>query len=207
MSDPKFEHPVCRSPTNHRQARGTKHRSIDPCDHLACHFRFGAMPFPISRHSISNSLFPIPSVFPFPRKCFCIFLQNSQTSSNSLSFPAIPAKFREICGEKCSICWKIRKISQKSGNFKENLQNHAKICTGAVQRCNNLVDLEKCWKMRLLSLSEVSIQKRTSPGKLGIRDFEISFAISQVLAFELRGQVFILVVMPLAFCNTQDSRT
>ena len=46
--------------------------------------------------------------------------------------------------------------------------------------------------MRLLSLSEVSIQKRTSPdkftGKLGIRDVEISFAISQVLAFELRGQ-------------------
>ena len=46
--------------------------------------------------------------------------------------------------------------------------------------------------MRLLSLSEVSIQKRTSPdkftGKLGIRDFEISFAISQVLAFEIAGQ-------------------
>ena len=46
--------------------------------------------------------------------------------------------------------------------------------------------------MRLLSLSEVSIQKRTSPdkftGKLGIRDFEISFAFSLVLAFELTGQ-------------------
>ena len=42
--------------------------------------------------------------------------------------------------------------------------------------------------MRLLSLSEVSIQKRTSPGKWGIRDFEISFAISPVLAFEISGQ-------------------
>ena len=46
--------------------------------------------------------------------------------------------------------------------------------------------------MRLLSLSEVSIQKRTSPdkftGKLGIRDFEIIFAFSLVLAFELTGQ-------------------
>ena len=42
--------------------------------------------------------------------------------------------------------------------------------------------------MRLLSLSEVSIQKRTSPGKLGIRDFEISFAFSLVLAFELTSQ-------------------
>ena len=38
----------------------------------------------------------------------------------------------------------------------------------------------------------MSIQKRTSPdkfaGELGIRDFEISFAISLVLAFELTGQ-------------------
>ena len=81
---------------------------------------------------------------------------------------------------------KIRDVNEK-------VQNNAEISTGAVQRYDNLVDLEKCWKMRLLSLSEVSIQKRTSPdkftGKLGIRDFEISFAISQVLAFELRGQV------------------
>ena len=46
--------------------------------------------------------------------------------------------------------------------------------------------------MRLLSLSEVSIQKRTSPDKftwkLGIRDLEISFAFSLVLAFELTSQ-------------------
>ena len=46
--------------------------------------------------------------------------------------------------------------------------------------------------MRLLSLSEVSIQKRTSPdkftGKLGIRDLDISFAFSLVLAFKLTGQ-------------------
>ena len=42
--------------------------------------------------------------------------------------------------------------------------------------------------MRLLSLSEVSIQKRTSPGKLGKRDFEISFANVQFLAIEMAGQ-------------------
>ena len=36
---------------------------------------------------------------------------------------------------------------------------------GAVQRNANLVDLEKCCKLRLLSISEVSIQKRTSPLK------------------------------------------
>ena len=47
--------------------------------------------------------------------------------------------------------------------------------------------------MRLLSLSEVSIQKRTSPGKLGIRDFEISFAFSLVLAFEVAGQQWCLL--------------
>ena len=34
-----------------------------------------------------------------------------------------------------------------------------------MQRCDTLVDFEKCWKMRLLSLSEVSIQPRTSPPK------------------------------------------
>ena len=121
-----------------------------------------------------------------------ILLRSARSFSNSLQFPAIPVKFPEICGEKCSICWKIRKIFQNSGNFNEKVQNNAKISTGAVQRCDNLVDLEKCWKMRLLSLSEVSIQKRTSPdkftGELGIRDFEISFAISHVLAIELAGQ-------------------
>ena len=32
------------------------------------------------------------------------FLQHSRGSGNSLKFPTIPAKFREICGEKSSIC-------------------------------------------------------------------------------------------------------
>ena len=31
------------------------------------------------------------------------FLQNAQTSGNSLTFPAIPAKFREILAEKSAI--------------------------------------------------------------------------------------------------------
>ena len=57
--------------------------------------------------------------------------------------------------------------------------------------------------MRLLSLSEVSIQKRTSPdkftGKLGIRDFEFSFAIFQVLAFEIRGQVIRVICAYYAY--------
>ena len=34
---------------------------------LGWQFKFGALPFPFSRNSISFSLFPIPSVFPSPR--------------------------------------------------------------------------------------------------------------------------------------------
>ena len=50
--------------------------------------------------------------------------------------------------------------------------NGAKDCKfefGAVQRNANLVDLEKCCKMRLFSLSQLSIQPRTSPLKFGSR--------------------------------------
>ena len=41
------------------------------------------------------------------RNCqiFQDFLQNSRRSGNSQQFPEIPAKFRQICSEKCSICW------------------------------------------------------------------------------------------------------
>ena len=65
------------------------------------------------------------------------------SSANYLTFPAIPAKFRKICGEKYLICLQIRKILEKSGKFNEKLQNDAKNSIGAVQRCHNLVDLEK----------------------------------------------------------------
>ena len=34
-------------------------------------------------------------------------------------------------------------LFKKIVKFNENLQNNAKINTGAVQRCDNLVDLEK----------------------------------------------------------------
>ena len=73
-------------------------------------------------------------------------IENSRSSGNSLQFPEIPAKFHEIWGEKCSIYWKIRKILQKFGKFNEKLQNNAKIRNGAVQRCDNPVDLEKMLK-------------------------------------------------------------
>ena len=48
--------------------------------------------------------------------------------------------------------------------------NYAKDCKfefGAVQRNANLVDLEKCCKMRLFALSQLTIQPRTSPLKFG----------------------------------------
>ena len=53
------------------------------------------------------------------------------------------------------------------------------------------VDLDESFPTSIYLQNLASIQPRTSPkkfGKLGIRDFEISFAFSLVLAFELRGQ-------------------
>ena len=44
----------------------------------------------------------------------------------------------------------------------ENLKKSANFDFVAVRRCENLVDLEKSEKMRQLSLSEASIQPRTS---------------------------------------------
>ena len=49
----------------------------------------------------------------------------------------------------------------------------------------NLVKFEKC------SSQKASIQPRTSPkkfGKTGKRDFEISFALTPVRAFEIEGR-------------------
>ena len=77
-----------------------------------------------------------------------------------------------------SVAYKKKRLSFFKNNKKfkfyknpENstLQNNAKNSNGAVQRCSNLVDLEECRKMRLLSLSEVSIQKRKGPDKFAGR--------------------------------------
>ena len=67
-------------------------------------------------------------------------------------------------------CWKIT----KTWKFRENFWQRCKKCSRsfcwkfeiwAVQRYANLVDLEKCCKMRLFSLSQLSIQTRTSLSK------------------------------------------
>ena len=80
---------------------------------LACHFRFGALHFPFSRHSISFSLFPIPSVFPFSRKIFCIFLQNSNFQ-----------QFSVISRNSGKIPWNLRR---KMLDLLKNPQNFAKV--------------------------------------------------------------------------------
>ena len=57
------------------------------------------------------------------------------------------------------------KILQKSWKFDEFLQNLQKsenFECGAVRRCMNLVELEKCWKMRIWTQKSALIQQRTS---------------------------------------------
>ena len=75
-----------------------------------------------------------------------------QFRQNSVEFEAKNAWF----AEKSTIFCKILEKSTKKCKITQKFWNEA------VQRCDTLVDFEKCWKMRLLSLSEVSIQPRTN---------------------------------------------
>ena len=93
--------------------------------------------------------------------------------------------------------------------FSKILTNFAKFCTDSAvvtevsaffnenfeigERCKGVhyVDLDESFPTSIYLQNLDSIQPRTSPkksGKLGIRDFEISFAFSLVLAFELASQ-------------------
>ena len=87
---------------------------------------------------------------------------------------------------------KNSQIFQKFENFNEKMQNNAKISTGAVQRCDNLVDFEKKILMlknaptlAIRSVDTEENEPRQVQREMGIREIEISFAISPVLAFEL----------------------
>ena len=70
------------------------------------------------------------------------------------------------------------KFSTKNSRFQQNLQKFAKITeklinfakfkSGAVQRIANLVDPEKCCKMRIWMQKSALIQTRTSLLKLGV---------------------------------------
>ena len=59
----------------------------------------------------------------------------------------------------------MSKILQTSGNFNKSLKIDAKISKILKMQLDIYVDLEKCEKMSLLSLSEASIQKCTSTVK------------------------------------------
>ena len=58
-----------------------------------------------------------PSKFVKISQNFQIFLQISENPCNFLAFPEIPAKFREICGEKSPIWRKFSKILTNFANF------------------------------------------------------------------------------------------
>ena len=76
-----------------------------------------------------------------------------------------------------SLSINIVKFAEKTRFFEKNHKKWQKfrrvfvdfLRYWAVQRCDDLVDLEKCWKMRLFSLSEASIQRRTSRFRSGPR--------------------------------------
>ena len=61
----------------------------------------------------------------------------------------------------------FEKIQSRKKITKINGATDCKFEFEAVQRNPNLVDLEKCCKIRLFSLSQLSIQPRTSPLKFG----------------------------------------
>ena len=94
------------------------------------------------------------------------------------------------------IKWEKRRIWNTGRNLRslqQNLQNIHEICRvsefGVVQHSANFVNFENsyCWKIRLLSLSQASIQLRTSPPKFpktsqlrigvaGVSEYRTSFA-------------------------------
>ena len=93
-------------------------------------------------------------------------LQFLWISKDLWKFSEILRNFHENRFEKR----RIIQFDKKDANFAKFTKKSRKIWRDfakfpgfkAVQRNGNLVDLEKWWKMRLLSLSEASIQPRTS---------------------------------------------
>jgi hypothetical protein len=62
--------------------------------------------------------------------------------------------------------WKIHRNLKFCEELK--MEKTANFEFGAVQKCENLVDLQEFWRMRLRSLSKASIQPRTCPIKFGL---------------------------------------
>ena len=68
----------------------------------------------------------------------------------------------------------------------------------AVQKCENLVDLEKCWKMRIWVQKSASMQKRTSPLKFGdLAEKSGLNSVSNLSTKAAAARVPLLAVRPL----------
>jgi len=112
--------------------------------------------------------------------------------------------------EKCCILEKSRKklvtFGENSAKFSQILRNFGeKTAKNSAIFNENFEIRERCKGVHCVDLGEsfptsiylqnlASIQPRTSPkkfGKTGKRDFEISFALTPVRAFEIEGQIYI----------------
>ena len=115
---------------------------------------------------------------------FCQYLQHVAKSRQN---------FINISPKNSNFHWKIAKLDEKwieicSFSQKKETIFNWNFEIGAVRKSVNLVDLEKCWRLRLLSLSEASIQRRTSLSKFDWKfiHFSIhSLLISSRLFFSL----------------------
>ena len=109
---------------------------------------------------------------------FCKFLQfPSKKNENSMiicrffhlrvhiicHFPQFRQNFVKFKAKNDKFAEKSAKFCKNTENLKKIVQNNAKICKILKIQLDNLVDLEKCEKMSLLSHSEASIQPIFGP--------------------------------------------
>ena len=114
---------------------------------------------------------------------FCQYLQHVAKSRQN---------FIKISPKKSNFHWKIAKLNEWIENFvhsppKKKTIFHWNFEIGAVRKSVNLVDLEKCWRLRLLSLSEASIQRRTSLSKFDWKF--IHFSIHSLVRTRLNQRI------------------
>ena len=80
-------------------------------------------------------------------------VQKIVTSGNCLQFPEIPKKINEIFTEKSAISVEFQQLFENNCKNHQNVQKSENFGMYAVQKSIYLVELEKCCKMRLGSLS------------------------------------------------------
>ena len=113
-------------------------------------------------------------------------LHFGKISKKFVNFGENSATFWQNFGKNCEILEKTEKKTAKSSAiFNENFEIEER-CKGVL-----CVDLDESFPTSIYLQNLASIQPRTSPkkfGKTGKRDFEISFALTPVRAFEIEGQ-------------------